>query len=450
MNMHVPALLRSLPDIVAEYDKKRAALAAELKVFEQAAGDLKMAATVADTHGRENIDVRAPYESALTAHLLKSAWFHVYDGLNMKTLSSPTDKRLWEQAMAKPPPFTLDNIRGTFGKYILDPRGNILRGLAEVFCGLDQAYKSHDKVKIGVAGLPKRVVMRGFGDFSYHGRDQVQTILNALAAYQGRPLVTYEELEALMDDEDALLETKVIEKPQKYGEPRLLPVIARGVRLRRFQNGNGHLFFEKGTLADINKALAEFYGDILPDTTEEKPTKKHASTAVSKDLQFYGTPAKLAADIVAELYQVKGSRFLEPSCGDGRLMDALRKAGAKVAGIEFDALRASQARAKGHSVLTANFLDTVPTGDFDQVLMNPPFYGKHYAKHVRHALKFLKPEGTLTAILPATARYDHGELDDLLPQNRSWSSPWRDLPVGSFSESGTNINTVVLTVRKSL
>ena len=70
--------------------------------------------------------------------------------------------------------------------------------------------------------------------------------------------------------------------------------------------------------------------------------------------------------------------------------------------------------------------------------MNPPFYGQHYAKHVNHALKFLKPSGTLTAILPITARYDHGLL----------AGSWQDLPVGSFSESGTNINTTVLTIRR--
>ncbi len=319
MNAHVPALQPKISDIVAEYDKKRAALSGALKKFETDILDMKMAATVSGTHGHENIEVRGPALFALESHLLKSAWHHMYNGLNIKALTGPTDKRLWEQAMAKPPPFTLDNVRATFDKYIIDPRGSVLRSLAEIFCNLDQAYKSHDKVKIGVAGLPKRVVMRGFGSHTSYGREQLQTILNALAAYQGRPLVTYPELDALMDDENALLETRVITKPQRYGKPDLIPVIARGVRLRRFRNGNGHLFFEKGTLADINKALAEFYGSVLPDTTDEKPTKKHASTAVSKDLQYYATPAKLAEDIVDELYQVKGARFLEPSCGCGRL-----------------------------------------------------------------------------------------------------------------------------------
>lgn len=443
MNAHVPTLLRSLPDIVREYDEKRKALAGVLSGFTKSIDGLKMAATVAGTHGQENIDVRGvPYLSALEKHLLKSAWLHVYNGLNMKVMSSPKDVSRWEQAMAAPPAFTLENIGATFEHFILDPRANILRALAEVFCDLDQAYKSHDKVKIGVAGLPKRVVMRGFGQYSSYGKDQLRAILNALAAYQGRPLVTPEELNALMDDENALLETKTIVKPQKYGEPELVPVIARGVRLRRFQNGNGHLFFEKDALKDINKALSEFYGAVLPDTTDEKPMKKQASTAVSKDLQFYGTPAKLAADIVDEIYNIKGAKVLEPSCGDGRLMVALRKAGAKtVYGVEVDPIRATKARALGFDVFRGNFLETCAVPNYDHVLMNPPFYGQHYAKHVLHALLFLKVGGTLTAILPVTA-IEHGLLDHLKPG-------WRHLPVGSFSESGTNINTVVCTIRKA-
>jgi hypothetical protein len=98
-------------------------------------------------------------------------------------------------------------------------------------------------------------------------------------------------------------------------------------------------------------------------------------------------------------------------------------------------------------VLLGNFLDAAPTGDFDLVVMNPPFYGKHYAKHVRHAFEFLKPEGKLIAILPATARYDHALLDDL-GRGANYGSRWSDLPVGAFSESGTNINTTVLTIFK--
>ena len=424
------ALQRSLSDVVAECDAKVAATPETIAAFKSAGEALKSAACVAATWGETHIDTGNVCEHKLKESLLKSAWRHVYNGLKIKTIASATDKRRFEQAMSAPAPFTLDNVRASFGDYLLNPRDNILRGLAEVFCNLDPAYKSHDKVRIGVKGLPKRVIIAGCGEYNWHGwgSDRTRDILNALAAYQRKPLVEWPELQALRKNEDALL-------TEWEAEGKSYP--ARGVRLRRFSNGNGHLFFEPDALRDINKALAEYYGEVLADCSEGKPDQPRASTAVSKDLQYYPTPVEVVERVLREIYIEKGQRVLEPSCGCGRFMDALRKAGASVFGIEFDAGRAAEARAKGHYVHGANFLETVPTADFDRVVMNPPFYGKHYAKHVQHALKFLKPGGTLTAILPITARYDHGLLD----------GKWSDLPVGSFSESGTNINTTVLTMR---
>lgn len=82
-------------------------------------------------------------------------------------------------------------------------------------------------------------------------------------------------------------------------------------------------------------------------------------------------------------------------------------------------------------------LSSVWSSTFDHVLMNPPFYGKHYQQHVQHARKFLNPTGVLHAILPVTALTDHGYVE----QGRWGRDRWTDLPVGSFSESGTNINT---------
>jgi hypothetical protein len=267
-------------------------------------------------------------------------------------------------------------------------------------------------------------------------------MLNALAAYQRKPLITYGELSLLMKDENALLATR--EVSSSHGDP--IQVTGRGIRLRRFGNGNGHLFFESDALNDINRALAEYYGEVLADCSDDDEPHVRQSTEVAKDLQYYPTPREVVERIIDGLSNLKGQKILEPSSGCGRFLDALRKAGADVLGIEVNPERAQQCRDRGHKVLTANFLETVPTADFDRVIMNPPFYGKHYAKHVRHALKFLKPGGTLTAILPITARYDHGLLDDLTGNRARWSQPWNDLPVGSFRESGTNINTTVLTV----
>lgn len=442
MNIHVPALQRSLSDVVAEYDMKAAALDSELEALVAAGNKLQMAATIGGTYGNTNITVEAPYASSLREHLLKSAWLHIFDGLQLDRIATADDKRKWKTAVEKPAPFTLDNIRATFGHYVENPRKNILRGLAEVFCSLDQAYKSHDKVKIGVAGLPKRIIVGSVGYSDSYGRQKLRDMFNALAAFQGKPLIEHKELAEL----DALHSSF----KKRSGE-----VVIRGLTVKKFGNGNAHVMFDKLTLRDINKALAEFYGDVLPDTTDEKPAKPKASTAVAKDLQFYGTPAKVGRDILQHRFggdYFKGKRILEPSCGEGSLLLALRNAGADprlVYGVEVDSSRAAKCRRLGFRVYTGNFLETAFTNKFDFVLMNPPFYGKHYAKHVLHAWSLLAPGGTLVAILPATARYDHGLLDELVAANSGrWSSPWNDLPVGSFSESGTNINTTVLTVHK--
>lgn len=430
------ALQRSLAEVVAEYEQKTATLHKSIGDFEAAGAILKREATIAGTWGGVAIDTGSIYERMLADSLLKSAWRHVYAGLKIESIASAKDKKLFEQSFENPPPFTLSNIRATFGDYLLNPRGNILRGLAEVFCDLDPAYKSHDKVRIGVKGLPKRIILNCCGDW-YHGygSNRVRDILNALASYQGKPLITSQEMRALWHNGEVMRVDGEHTFQDRYNS-ETIRIIGRGVWLRRFSNGNGHLFFDASTLRDINLALAEFYGDVLPDCSEEKPDQKRQSTAVSKDLQYYPTPAKVVHRVMADLWIKKGEKVLEPSCGCGRFLDALRSAGAEAFGIEVDSGRAALCRAKGHKVLVRNFLETAPTGDYDRVVMNPPFYGKHYAKHVEHALKFLKPGGQLTAILPASARYDHGLLD----------GRWHDLPVGSFMESGTNINTTVLTI----
>jgi len=226
------------------------------------------------------------------------------------------------------------------------------------------------------------------------------------------------------------------------------------VWLKRFANGNGHLFFGPDMLKTVNEGLAEFYGDVLPDCPEEAP-KKRTGTAVSKDLAFYRTPDAAADELVSRVSLRDNPRILEPSCGDGAILDALRRKvdrdcrqygaseyNCRVVGIEYDKERAAQAEAKGYRVQVANFLQVQPSPTFDYVLMNPPFVGKHYQKHVEHARKFLKPGGVVYAILPITAVTDHGFISE--KDLRGWDK-WRDLPIGSFSESGTNINTGIAT-----
>lgn len=451
--MNVPARNRTVADLIDEYEEKVANAPAAIAAVNEAWRNLEMAATIQGKYGG-GISRHAPHvsERDVLASLLKSGWRAIYDRCQIDQIASADDKRLFERTFENPPELTYNNAKATFGDYLIRPRYHILRGLVEVFSQLDPAYKSHSNVKVGVKGLPKRVIVSGVGGYGSYGRDKIRDIINSIAAYRGEKLLDNAELHCL-DKLSSFMGQKAGEIvfdgshhviTDKDGIETRAP--NRGVTVRKFQNGNGHVFFDRWALTDINRALAEFYGDVLPDA-EEEDAKPQASTAVAKDLQFYWSPKAVieaaldAVGIYAPRYADDRKyeyRVLEPSCGDGRIMDELRTRGCRAFGIEVHVGRAAEARAKGHAVLTGNFLEQPARPDFDFVVMNPPFYGRHYVKHVRHALKFLKPGGLLVSILPATAHYDHKELD----------GRWTDLPVGSFSEAGTNVPTGLLVIRK--
>jgi hypothetical protein len=430
--MNAIARQSTVIDLIEEYEQKREAIEAEVKAFEAAYTRLEMASCI---QGKfiAPVSRHRPYVHAdeLKRNLCKSGWQAIYDRLQIDRIVSAKDRKHFEQTIQDPPELTFDNAKATFGDYLERPRHHILRGLAEVFADLDPAYKSHSKVKIGVKGLPKRVILSNVGGYGSYGREKLKDIVNALAAYRLEPLAEHADFAE-------------VDNLHSYIEARDGEAIVRGLHVRKFKNGNAHVIFPPETLLDINRALAEFYGEVLPDA-EEDDAKPRASTVVSKDLQFYWSPRKVidtaleAAGVYtrSQWREQPVYRVLEPSCGDGRILDALVERGCQSLGIEVHAGRAAEARAKGHNVLTANFLEYPARPEFDKIVMNPPFYGRHYVKHVQHALKFLKPGGTLVSILPATAWYDHGEL----------KGEWTDLPVGSFSEAGTNVPTGMIKMR---
>lgn len=424
--------------IVDEYDRKKAAISETVANFGRAVNAAEMGCTIGGEYvgsiwyrGAPSLETRT-----LESNLLQSAWRHVYGFLNLDKIAPASDRSRFDLALKDPAPFTLDNIRATFGKYIMDPRAHILRGLAECFSGLDPAFKSHDRMKIGVKGLPKRVILSNVDSYgSGWGTQRLQDTINAIRVLNGRPLISWAD-EKDTDGKTVLPGLRTILDEAKRGDAEF-----DGLTLRRFSNGNGHLFFSPDLLLQVNRALAEYYGEVLPDCPEETPAKAKG-TAVARDLQFYRTPEAAADELVSRASPQDGARILEPSCGDGAILDALRRyatknrLGLRATGIEYDSGRAEAARGKGYGVMQANFLQVQPDPVFDFVLMNPPFYGKHYQQHIEHALKFLKPGGVLYAILPVTAVTDHGYVEP----GRGWDV-WKDLPPGSFSESGTNINT---------
>ena len=77
-------------------------------------------------------------------------------------------------------------------------------------------------------------------------------------------------------------------------------------------------------------------------------------------------------------------------------------------------------------------------GQFDQIVMNPPFERAADIEHISHALTKLAPGGRLVAIC-ANGPRQRERLGEVCTQ-------WIDLPPGTFKEQGTNVNTAIVVI----
>lgn len=415
-------------EIVEEYHNKLVEIEEVFEKYQSTLSEIQLSTKMRGTYVHGNFPNQYSLNlDAMKDSLLRSSWKYIYDGFNISKIASASERSRHEKFLENPPEFNLENIRELVGSYYLDPRGHVLRGLAESFCRLSDTYKSHTKVKIGVKGLPKKVIINNFvtewGGRGY-GQEYFTDMIRAYHAYLGEKWdMSWSTLDGIR--KKSILSYDDIELPEGVSK--------QDISFKMFQNGNLHVIFGPDSLRNINLALNEYYGDVLPDVDPEiKTSKGHTSTAVSKDLQYYPTPKKVIDALLRDVHLSNEKMYLEPSCGCGRILDNLPK---NSIGVEYEYERVLASRAKGHKVIHGNFLEQEPEEIYDYVVMNPPFYGRHYVKHIEHAKKFLKKGGMLVSVLPATAYYDHKELEF------KGHNAWSDLPVGSFSESGTNVPT---------
>ena len=165
-----------------------------------------------------------------------------------------------------------------------------------------------------------------------------------------------------------------------------------------------------------------------------------APRAVSS-FQLFQTPAPLAARMV----ELAGDRarlcVLEPSAGLGRILDALGQP-AELVAVEVAQQCADELRRReGLRVVQRDFLTVEPAelGQFDCIVMNPPFHMRADIRHILHALKFLLPGGVLVALCMDTQHREKAL--------RPLAATWDQIPAGAFRESNTEVPTVMLSIR---
>jgi hypothetical protein len=176
---------------------------------------------------------------------------------------------------------------------------------------------------------------------------------------------------------------------------------------------------------------------------------------------FYPTPKKIFDEIVRftnlSFIGMAGRpiHVLEPSCGDGGLIDMLANYGKAegrdfvIAGYDIDPLNVILCQESGLNVSQADFLKVNPEPKFDFILANPPFNGEEFIKHIKHAQKFLAEDGLMVVVVPTGWIKDNNKTEGrrwLLEQAQAAGDSCLDsgeyFPVGTFD--GVSIETTFI------
>lgn len=173
-----------------------------------------------------------------------------------------------------------------------------------------------------------------------------------------------------------------------------------------------------------------------------------AARQAKKQRAAFYTPLELVEMMVDSAGVSEYSRCLEPSAGDGRIVHALSEHGVtEIDACEIEPSLHHAIRAVGGKMIGGDFLDIAAAPPFyDAIVMNPPFKGKEWLKHVQHAWTFLKRGGRLVAVVPGIAANDlvFGEIE--LPGCDLCS--FEPIDPKAFKDYETNVATLMFTANK--
>lgn len=206
------------------------------------------------------------------------------------------------------------------------------------------------------------------------------------------------------------------------------------------------------TDSELQLALTEFVMFRAGKKAEDPVAKIERDLVGQKvGVDFFPTP-KALANRMAEMAGIKpGMKVLEPSAGSGNLADAARAAGAEVDAVEVSPQLRTLLEAKGHKMVGSNFDEFEAPGQYDAVIMNPPFSDRQDAAHIQRAYDMLRPGGKLVAIAGEGVFFGSDKKAEAF---RSWlderGAEVEKLPAGTFEDktllatTGANARLMVL------
>lgn len=394
---------------------------------------------------------RDKFLEAVRRSVDRSVWNHLLASTGLDTLMDKTARDDFRAQCEKdPPPATAENCHATMSQLLGDADLIFKRGIATAFSRLDRRFRSHDGFKVGA----RMVLSNCFGVDGWwnHWAKHDETLIDV-----ERAVYLLDGKAPPMRDGGIVGAIKLAKETAGANfRAASFEASTEYFRAKVFKNGNAHLWFTRDDIVDrINLLLADYYGAALgaaPDVAE----KNHEPNRMpARNFGFFETPPVVVERVLEAARLRPGMSVLEPSAGRGAIaIPAARQIGhGHVVCVEIQGdLCLAHCGVIHEDILSsiqADFFDLTPArlGQFDRVLMNPPFDAGRDVDHVTHALKFLKPGGRLVAIMSAGVEFrEDRKTTDFRATVERYRGEFTDLPAGSFASSGTMVNTCLLTM----
>ena len=160
-----------------------------------------------------------------------------------------------------------------------------------------------------------------------------------------------------------------------------------------------------------------------------------------KTFQYFPTPLPLAEQVVSRADIQPGESCLEPSAGQGNIARFMPSPHC----IELNPKNREVLKEAGFNVVAEDFMKFSPDRLYDVIVMNPPFTAGQDARHIIKAIGLARRKVVAIASAACLFRTDavYRQLRQLIEQ---YGGTISELPEGSFRESGTAVNTVLIEV----
>ena len=235
-----------------------------------------------------------------------------------------------------------------------------------------------------------------------------------------------------------------------------------GRMVRKSTTGGGGYFsvIEADDYADTSDAarLLQMYISGNPAEQAERDRLRKIDTMeaeikLSTIPGFFPTPPAVVDLMLKRSHLERGMRVLEPSAGNGNIADAINR---QYSNIDLDVVEINYTlreilTLKGYNLIGDDImqLSRSEVGEFERVIMNPPFERGQDMDHVRKTYDMLAPNGILVAIMsPAFAFRTDRKSQEFRDWLNSVKAVWEDLPDGSFKSSGTSVSTRLLVIER--